>query len=279
MKILALLIAAGTGCALAQTPDVQVIMSRVAANQATTQGMRRQYVYTQKQTLRLVRGNGKIAREERREYVVTPGSEKVRKHLAKFEGKYESKGKYASYDKPEYHYKSVDIDADLINSLSEDLTDDKKSRDGISCDLFPLTGGEQSKYKFRLLGEEKYRGHDVYRVAFEPDGKKHEEDAAVWKGEALIDRNEYQPVLITTRLAFNIPLAVKILLGTNIKGLGFTLSYEKFEDGLWFPVSYGGEFDVRGLFFYKRVMSVALTNSDFHKLDVNSTVAYAMDDK
>ena len=48
---------------------------------------------------------------------------------------------------------------------------------------------------------------------------------------------------------------------------------------MWFPVSYGGEFDVRGLFFYKRAMSVALTNGDFHKLDVNSRVAYAMDDK
>jgi len=279
MRILLVIIVAGTGCAVAQTPDVQDIMSRVAANQARTQQMRRQYVYTQKQTLRLVRGNGKIAREERREYVVTPGAQKVKKHLAKFEGKYESKGKYTAYDKPEYHYKGVDIDGDLINELSENLTNDQKSKDGISCDLFPLTGGEQSKYKFRLVGEEKYRGHDVYRVAFEPDGKKHEEDEAIWKGDALIDRNEYQPVLVITKLAFNIPLAVKILLGTNIKGLGFTLSYEKFEDGLWFPVSYGGEFDVRGLFFYKRVMSMALTNSDFHKLDVNSSVAYAMDDK
>ena len=264
---------------LAQPADVQEIMSRVAANQAASQATRRQYVYTQKQTLRLVRGNGRIAREERREYLVTPGAKKVKKHLAKFEGRYETKGKFTSYDKPEYHYKNIDIDADLINSLSEDLTNDAKSRDGISCDLFPLTGGEQSKYRFRLVGEEKYRGHDVYRVAFEPDGKKHEDDEAIWKGEALIDRSEYQPVVITTRLAFNIPLAVKILLGTNIKGLGFTLSYEKFQEGLWFPVSYGGEFDVRGLFFYKRVMSVALTNSDFHKLDVNSTVAYAMDDK
>jgi hypothetical protein len=263
----------------AQTPDVQDIMSRVAANQARTQEMRRQYVYTQKQTLRLVRGSGKIAREERREYVVTPTREKFKKTLAKFEGKYESKGKFFPYNEPEYHYKGVDIDADLINSLSESLTNDQKSKDGISCDLFPLKESEQSKYKFRLMGEEKYRGHAVYRVGFEPDGLHHEEDGAIWKGEALIDKQEYQPVLITTKLALHIPTAVKILLGTNIKGLGFTLNYQKFDEGLWFPVSYGGEFDVRGLFFYKRVMSVALTNGDFHKLDVNSTVAYATDDK
>ncbi len=273
MWILTLMMAAGPGV------DVHDIMSRVAANQARTQEMRRQYVYTQKQTLRLVRSNGKIAREERREYVVTPRAKKINKELVHFQGRYESKGQFTAYNEPEYHYKGLDIDADLINSLSEELTNDKKSRDGISCDLFPLTEGEQSKYRFRLVGEEKYRGHAVYRVAFEPDGKHHEEDAAIWKGEALIDREEYQPVLITTKLALHIPVAVQVLLGTNIKGLGFTLSYEKFEDGLWFPVSYGGEFDVRGLFFYKRVMSVALTNSDFHKLDVNSTVAYATDDK
>ena len=276
MRLLAAL--ALTGYVAAQTPDVQEIMSRVAANQTKAQQLRRQYVYTQKQTLRLVRSNGKIAREERREYLMMPGAKKVKKHLAHFEGRYESKGRFTSYDEPEYHYKGLDIDADLINSLSEDLTNDEHSRDGISRELFPLTDGEQSKYTFRLVGTEKYRGHDVYRVAFQPDRKLHE-DGAVWKGEALIDRNEFQPVLITTRLAFNIPKAVQILLGTNIKGLGFTLSYQKFEDGLWFPVSYGGEFDVRGLFFYKRVMSVALTNSEFHKLDVNSTVAYAMDDK
>ena len=278
MRILALLIAAGTGCA-AQTLDVQEIMARVAANQARTQEMRRQYVYTQKQTLRLVRGNGKIAREERREYVVTPGMKQVKKHLVNFQGKYESKGRFTSYSEPEYHYKNVDIDADLINSLSEDLTNDEKSKDGISCDLFPLISSEQSRYKFRLVGQEKYRGHDVYRIAFEPAGRPYGEDSPPWKGDALIDRAEYQPVVIVTKLAWNIPMAVKILLGTNIKGVGFTVSYEKFEDGLWFPVSYGGEFDVRGLFFYKRVMSVALTNGDFHKLDVNSSVAYAMDDK
>lgn len=279
MKVLAWLFAGGTACALAQAPDVQEIMSRVAVNQTRAQQDRRQYVYTQKQTLRLVRSNGKIAREERREYVVTPRAQKFSKQLTKFQGRYESKGRYTSYDKPEFHYKGLDVDGDLINSLSEDLTNDQKSRDGISCDLFPLSGDAGSRYKFRLVGEEKYRGHDVYRVAFEPDGKHHEEDTAIWKGDALIDRSEYQPILIVTKLAFNIPTAVKILLGTNIKGLGFTLSYEKFDDGVWFPVSYGGEFDVRGLFFYKRAMSVALTNGDFHKLDVNSHVAYLTDDK
>jgi len=100
-----------------------------------------------------------------------------------------------------------------------------------------------------------------------------------WKGEALIDAEEYQPVLVTSKLALQIPAAVKILLGTNIKGLGFSVAYKKFEDGVWFPVSYGGEFDVRAVFFYKRTISIAMTNSDFRRMDVTSNIAYSIDDK
>jgi hypothetical protein len=85
-------------------------------------------------------------------------------------------------------------------------------------------------------------------------------------------------VLVTTNLAFGIPMAVKILLGTNIRGLGFSVAYQKFADGVWFPVSYGGEFEVRAVFFYKRSISVSLTNSDFRRTDVTSKVAYAIDD-
>ncbi len=113
-------------------------------------------------------------------------------------------------------------------------------------------------------------------MSFAP--KPHMEDAN-WKGQALIDKAELQPVLVTTDLAFKMPLLVKTLLGTNVKDLGFTLTYKKFEDGVWFPVSYGGEFEVRGVFVYRRTMSISLTNSDFHKLDVNSTIAYATEGK
>ena len=77
-----------------------------------------------------------------------------------------------------------------------------------------------------------------------------------------------------TELATRIPGAVKILLGTNIKGLGFSVTYQKFEDGVWFPVSYGGEFEVRAVFFYKRTISVNLTNTEFHRTNVSSSVTY-----
>jgi hypothetical protein len=239
MKIL--LLAATCGCALAQgpapVPEIGEIMSRVASNQAKSQDQRKEWIYTQKQVLRMVRGNGKVAREERREYAITPKKGHIRKQLVNFEGKYESHGKYTSYDRPGYEYKSVDIDGDIINDISEDLTDDKGSRDGLALDLFPLTGKEQKKYDFKLKGVETYRERPVFRVSFKPKPHPSEGEEGSWKGDALIDAEEYQPVLVTTSLAFNIPMAVKILLGTNIKGLGFSVAYQKFADGVWFPVS------------------------------------------
>ena len=262
------------GWTLAQTPSVDEIMARVAANQDRALGMRTNWVYEQKQLLRMVRGNGKLAREEHREYVVTPGREGIDKQLVKFDGKYESKGQFYPYEKPGYTYKEMDIDGELIDDLSQDLAGDKSSKDGISNDLFPLTAKQQPKYRFRLAATEDYRGRRVYRVAFEPRRDAHSGGDAIWKGEALIDAGEFQPVMIHSTMAIGIPAAVKILLGTNIRGLGFSVAYRKFEEGLWFPVSYGGEFEIRAVFFYKRTISINLTNGDFRRADVTSNVAY-----
>ena len=224
------------------------------------------------------RGNGKVAREEHREYEITPKGHGVAKELLRFEGKYEYKGKYVTYDRPGYNYKDMDIDGDLIDDLSDDMTNDKGSRDGIGANLFPLTTGEQHKYNFKLLAAEKYRGRDVYRVSFEP--KPHQDfDEAAWKGEAMIDAAEFQPVSVHSKLALKIPKAVKVLLGTDIKGLGFSVTYQKFEDGVWFPVSYGGEFEVRAVFFYKRTISVNMTNTEFHRTNVKSNVTYLANEK
>jgi hypothetical protein len=84
---------------------------------------------------------------------------------------------------------------------------------------------------------------------------------------------------VYTKLAFRIPGAVKVLLGTDIKGLGFSVTYRKFEDGVWFPVSYGGEFEVRAVFFYKRTISVNMTNTEFHRTSVKSNVTYLANEK
>jgi hypothetical protein len=257
--------------------DVAGIMARVAANQGGAREARQNYVYRQEQVIRLRRGNGKVAREQRAEYTVIPGKDGGEKTLAKFEGKYQVKGKYVTYDQPGYEYKELDIDGELIHEMADEMMNDEKSPDGVGHDLFPLTAEEQKKYDFRLAGKESFRGRSVYRVGFVPKPDFRGDPDETWKGEALIDAEEYQPVMVNTSMAEKVPVWVKLLLGTDIKGLGFTVTYQKFADGVWFPVSYGGEFEVRGLFFYRRNISVAMANSDFRKTDVKSTLVYATD--
>ncbi|MGP8243934.1 MAG: hypothetical protein ACLQVN_05385 [Bryobacteraceae bacterium] len=272
--IMLTLLAAG----VVKTPDLARIMREVAENQAKSQDLRRNFVYTQKQLLRLIRANGKLAREERREYTIVPKDRHSERIQAHFEGRYASGSGFVAYDKPGYEYKKMDIDGAVLNGLSEDLMDDGNSKDGIGPDLFPLTYHQQLKYDFRLLATETYRGRSVYRVAFAPKKGVGLEDGS-WKGEALIDAEEFEPVEVTTSLAWKMPLAVRILLGTNIRGLGFAVSYRKFADKVWFPVSYGGEFEVRGLFLYRRTITIALTNGNFRRTDVTSNVAYGKEDR
>jgi len=167
----------------------------------------------------------------------------------------------------------LDLDADLIKSFFEDdeFSGGDKSRDGVSKGMFPLTAKQQAKYIYKLEGLEDYRGTSVYRVSFRPKPKTEDAD---WKGEALIDAAEFEPILVTTALGWHIPGAVKILLGTDIQHLGFKITYKKVADGVWFPVTYGGEFYVRGLFLYKRNISISMKNDDFRRTEVDSKVTF-----
>jgi hypothetical protein len=262
--------------ALGDEPTVDQIMARVAENQAHAQDQRRAYVYNQKILARFHRTNGKLAREERLEYLVSPTPAGMDRKLTHFEGKVDRSGQLVSYDEPGKEIKDLDVDGDLMRDMVNDMTGDKESKDGVAHDMFPLTAKEQAKYIFTLEGKDVYRGRPIYRVSFRP--KPHEEDAD-WKGEALIDAAECQPVIVTTKFATHIPMAVKILLGTDIKGLGFTVTYEKFDDGLWFPVSYGGEFHIRAVFFYARNMSISMVNSGFTRAKVSTKIAYDMSEK
>ena len=72
---------------------------------------------------------------------------------------------------------------------------------------------------------------------------------------------------------------MKTLLGTDVKGLGFSVTYQKFEEGVWFPVSYGGEFELRAVFFYKRTISMNMVNGDFRRSNVTSNVTYVTEAK
>ena len=72
--------------AAAQTPDVQTIMERVGRNQAQAVAQRQEFTFHQKQLLKMHRGNGKVAREEHREYDMTPNAHGVREGTAPLRG-------------------------------------------------------------------------------------------------------------------------------------------------------------------------------------------------
>jgi hypothetical protein len=263
--------------AFAQIPTADEIMAKVAENQDRAQAARAEFVYKQKMLIRLQRGNGKLAREEEREYTVTPTEKGIKKELTRFVGKYESKGRVTEYDKPGFLYKGTDIDGEILTDMADDLANDKKARDGIATG-FPLSGKEQQRYTFHLEGTDTYRGADAYKISFKPKKTSlvdcDDDGNSCWSGEVLVDATEFQPVVITTFLAKNIPVLVQTLLGTNVRHLGFKLTYQKFDQGLWFPVTYGGEFEVKAVFFYKRRFAVALSNSGFQRADVSSRVRF-----
>ncbi len=142
-----------------------------------------------------------------------------------------------------------------------DVADEGQSKDGLAKGLFPLTTRKQSQYLFTLMGQQKMNGRDVYRVTFRPKDKNDFD----WKGEAYIDVHEFEPVVVYTEMSRKIPLAVRTLLGTNLPGLGFSVTYDREPDGVWFPVSFGTEFRMRVLFFIARDISMSLSNTHFEK--------------
>jgi len=247
-------------------PSAIEIMGRVAANQDRAQKLRAEYIYQQRIHVATRRTNGKLAREETTDYLVTPtpaGTNKVLKHL---EGRYWHDGKYLDFQ-GEPVPEPDSIDGDLVHDFRDDLSNDK-SKDGLGNNLFPLTSEEQKKYGFELAGEETFRGRKVYRIKFRPADK----GEFTWTGEATIDAEEYEPVTVYTRLSRKIPVAVRTLLGTDLPGIGFNVQYRRFDGGIWFPVSFGTEFRLRAVFFLKRNITVSLENSSFERAKVESKI-------
>lgn len=133
------------------------------------------------------------------------------------------------------------------------------------------------KYQFRLEGEGTFRGRQVYRITFKPK-KQYEgfdDQQTLWAGEVLVGKADLQPPSVTTHMAQGLPFLVKTMLGTNVRKLGFAVGYARFDDGVYFPVSYGGEFDVRGVFFYKRTFTISLENTEFSQANADSKITYA----
>jgi hypothetical protein len=262
----------------AQVPNVDEIMSQVAAHQDQAQQLRSQYTYTQKVRIRALRANGKLSREEFSVYNVLPTNKSTKKQLVEFKGRYESNGQIVQYGKSgeQIPNKKVDIDAGVVPGLRDGLINDKESKDGLGKDLFPLTSGEERKYQYELKGEESYKGRPVYRIEFRPQKKFEgfDDDKTVWAGEVLVDKADLQPISVTTHMFKGLPFFVKTTLGTNIHELGFSVSYRRFDNEVYFPVSYGGEFDIKVVFFYKRTFTISLENKDFHRGEAESTITF-----
>ena len=262
------------------------IMEKMAAKMDEAAEIRHLYVYQQVIKGSMIRGDGQLSHRETREYTVTPQAAGTDKKLVSLKGEYR-KGKEKqtlSYTEPGFKYKDNDIDGELLSDLIDDLTGDKDSRDGISESLFPLRTKDLASYKFSMKGRTEYKGRSTYEITFEPLPSKdvcihvgdagHDCEDRPWKGEAWIDAEDLQPVRIDTELGRKIPWVVRGLLGTNLKQLGFSVSYMRVADGVWFPSTYGTEFRVDLLWFYKRTITMSLMNSGFQKTDANSTITF-----
>jgi len=256
-----------------EAPPLEVILSRLAANQERAIEARRTVVYEQKTLVRFLRTNGKLAREERRHYTVTPMPSGTEKKLESFEGRYETKGRLLPYDKPGFTYKDLDLDGELIEDLTEDLLNDQGSRDGIAAGLFPLTSREQRGYRFFFEGCRALGGAAAFLLRFQPR-KLAEGDSKPWQGEVYVDPQEFQPLLVVTKLARNVPAAVRVLFGISVRQLGFSVTFTRVADGLWFPFTYGTEFGLKVLFGYKRNITMNAVNSGFRRAQADSTITF-----
>lgn len=276
-------------------PNPLMIMEKMAAKLEASVEARRQYIYKQRVNARLVRTNGQIARAEKREYTATPGPDRTEKTLVSLAGEYhKSKKEMIRYEKPGFEKGGMDIDGGLMDDLIDDLANNKKSRDGIPPSLFPFRAKDLKFFRFTYAGETEVKGRRAFRIAFEPvvkksdcvnfggdDDDKEDEtcNSRPWKGEALVDAEEYQPVRIFTDLTFKMPWGIKVFLGTNIRQTGFSVSYARVAPDVWFPATYGTEFRLDVLFGYKRVITLAMDSSDFRKTDTKSEITFAPIDK
>ena len=283
-----LLLSIVSAAARDQQPTADDVMQRVAANQDRSEAARSHYVYVQH--ARTLSRKGKTTQcQEVTDFRITPTDKGSQQQLLSLDGKLLYKGKYLHYT----HLQSQDakqkqnaatppdndlpaddddpMDLDLVENMRQNLVADS-SKDGIGAGLFPLTSKVQADYTYTLVGRAPLDGRDCYHITFHPRDK----DDFGWKGDAWIDAKAFQPVLVHTTMARNIPFAVRTLLGTSVPGLGFTVTYAPqpadTPDALWFPISFGTEFKLHVLFFLNRTIVLDVRSRDFEQTHVHSTL-------
>jgi len=288
--------------ARAQELTAADIMSRVAANQDRSEAARTHYVYVQ-HARTLSRKGKTIHCEEVTDIRIIPTDKGSEQKLLTLDGRLLYKGKYLHYTHPPSSNVPMEagastpdqakdpaspgvqgkdneepaigdddpMDLDLVENMRDNLTANR-SKDGIGAGLFPLTTKVQAEYAYTLVGRGAMDGRDCYHVTFVPRDK----DDFGWKGDAWIDTKAFEPVLVHTRMSRNIPFAVRTLLGTSVPGLGFTVTYAPeptdSPDAIWFPVTFGTEFNLHVLFFFNRAIVLDVRNRDFEQTHVHSTI-------
>jgi hypothetical protein len=261
--------------ALCSRPDsrplsADEIMAKVAENQDRAVKERASYVYEQKIHVASRRTNGKLLAEVTSVYAVAPSDKGVTRQVKSFVGRSLKKGKYIEYPAQEEMEHAGGIDPDVVASFERDFAEEK-SKDGLGKDLFPLTSDQQKDYQFQLSSEREVKGRRAYVILFGPKDR----NEFTWAGEAWVDKTEFQPIHVATKLSRRLPVLVRTMLGTDVPGLGFNVEYQRFEEGVWFPVSFGTEFRVHAVFFFNRAITVALDNSQFKKVQVDSSIQFA----
>jgi hypothetical protein len=275
--------------ARAQQLTAADIMTRVAANQDRSEAARTHYIYVQH--AHSISRKGKTIRcEEVTDFRIIPTEKGSLQKLLTLDGRLLYKGKYLHYTQPsseaseakaggakeddDLHFGGSDddpMDRDLVENMRQNLVANR-SKDGIGAGLFPLTSKLQADYLYTLTGRGSMEGRDCYHITFLPRDK----DDFGWKGDAWIDAKAFQPVLVHTTMARNIPFAVRTLLGTSVPGLGFTVTYAPepadAPDAIWFPITFGTEFKLHVLFFLNRTIVLDVRNRDFEQTHVHSTI-------
>src|SRR5580692_4021541 len=117
MKRLLFVLLIGTQL-FAQTPDAGEIMRRVSENVDRAQAARAAWVYDQDVFVRLKRANGKLAREESRQYTVVPTDKGAQRKLVSVEGKILEGKKEIPYSEAGYRTKDADIDGGLVDTFA-----------------------------------------------------------------------------------------------------------------------------------------------------------------
>jgi hypothetical protein len=242
------------------------IMSRVAANQDESVQSRSQFVYKQHIHTTSHLTNGKLMREEVKDVDVFPTPKGSERKLLSLVGTYRTKGKLVEFS-GEPVPEENSLDAELTHNILED-SDGHSGKEGYLSNLFPLTTRKQQQYTFKLLGEEVLHGRAAYHIAFEPKDKTDID----WSGEAFIDKEEFEPVHVFTKLSRKLPFLARSVLGVNLPGIGFNVQYTRREAGVWFPETFGTEFELHLFHLRKRRIAISLKNSDFEKTHADTSI-------